>query len=70
MTCYKEVDTDMEVYLSGGYIEPTVSARCEVYCPLARVWSPLPDMRLERSALSTLLLTWDSVPHLPAFLSS
>jgi hypothetical protein len=56
-------------YLLGGYIEPSVSARCEMYCPVARRWSSLPEMRLERSALNTVVLTWDTIPDLPAILA-
>jgi hypothetical protein len=55
------------LYSAGGYIEPTVSGQCEMYCPRTNTWSRVAEMRVERSALSQVVLTWDSVPNLPDY---
>ena len=58
-----------KIVVLGGYIEPTVSGKCEVYCPTSNTWSDVPDMQLMRSALSQVVLTWDSMPSLPTILT-
>lgn len=57
-----------KIFVSGGYVEPTVTGLCEMYCPVTNTWTCLPDMNLERSALNQVVVTWDNVDDLPSYL--
>merc|ERR1711915_824623 len=56
-----------KLYVSGGYTDPTVSACCEVYCPLENRWTELPNMMMAKSALRQITVSYantQSIKHL------